>query len=57
MELGVNIKNITNMLMISKMTEWSHFASKANHLIPEEPKSMLQPLMPKKLKLKTYKPF
>ena len=43
------------------MTEQSHFASKANHLIPEESKSMLQPLTPEKLKLKssmkTYRTF
>ena len=35
---------------ISKMTEWSLFISKANHSISE---SMPQPLMLKKLKLKT----
>ena len=46
---------------ISKTTEDSLFVSKANYSIPQKSKSMPQPVMLKKLKLKgsmkTYKTF
>ena len=46
---------------ISKMTEWFLFISKASSSVPQQSKSMPQPVMLKKLKLngsmKTYKTF
>ena len=39
---------------VSKTTEWSRFISKANRSISQQSKSMLQPLMLKKMKLNDY---